>query len=202
MNAITLPTRSSTEPNSPRLSSRRVRIEKNSSTWFSHEAWLGVEWGWKRGWSTNHQRVSRAMCEEPLSSTRCTSSPAGTLASRSSRKSMKLAAVLRSRSVAVKIPPRWTSRAASRVAVPWRTYSCSWRAGRPGAGLVVGVDQGAAWALAVLEAGQAFGLEAMAPVGDGVLVHAHHRGDLAVGEAVGGQQHDPSPFCGPLGGGV
>jgi|SRR5665213_2161440 len=27
----------------PRLSSRRVRIEKNSSIWFSHEAWVGVK---------------------------------------------------------------------------------------------------------------------------------------------------------------
>src|SRR4029453_17348351 len=34
------------------------------------------------GWSTNHQRVSRAMWEEPPSPTRCTWSPAGTLASR------------------------------------------------------------------------------------------------------------------------
>src|SRR4029453_2849665 len=78
------------------------------------------------------------MWEEPLSSTRWTSNSAGTLASRSSRKSMKLAAVLRSRSVAVKIPPPWTSRAASKIAVPGRTYSCSWRAGRPGPTGVVG----------------------------------------------------------------
>jgi hypothetical protein len=42
MNAITLATRSWTEVNSPRLSSRRARIEKNSSTWFSHDAWVGV----------------------------------------------------------------------------------------------------------------------------------------------------------------
>src|SRR5215213_5675273 len=180
------------------------------------------------------------MWEEPLSSTRWTWSPAGTLASNSSRKAMKLAEVLRSRSVAVKIPPPWTSRAASKIAVPWRTYSCSWRAGRPGATgwvgrvrlragmpvfsstlstralvggtryspqmsaarsqkLVVVVDQGAARPLAVLEAGQAFGLEAAAPLRHGVLVHAHHGGDLAVGEAVGGQQHDPGAFGGPLG---
>jgi len=31
-----------TEANSPRLSSRRVRIEKNSSAWFNQEACLGV----------------------------------------------------------------------------------------------------------------------------------------------------------------
>jgi hypothetical protein len=68
--------------------------------------------------------------------------------------------------------------------------------------LVVVVDQGAARPLAVLEAGQAFGLEAAAPLRHGVLVHAHHGGDLAVGEAVGGQQHDPGAFGGPLGGGV
>src|SRR5512132_2293825 len=48
----------------------------------------------------NHQRVSRAMWEAPLSSTRCTCRSAGTLASNSSRKAMKLVAVLRSRSVA------------------------------------------------------------------------------------------------------
>src|SRR4030095_3242253 len=72
------------------------------------------------------------MCEEPLSSTRWTSSSAGTLASNASRKAMKLTAVLRSRSVAVKLPPPWTSRAASKIAVPWRTYSCSWRGRRPG----------------------------------------------------------------------
>ena len=55
---------------------------------------------------------------------------------------------------------------------------------------------------AVLEAGQAFGLEAAAPLRHGVLVHAHHGGDLAVGHAVGGQQHDPGPLGGTLGGGV
>src|SRR4029450_13067653 len=45
MNAITLATRSSTERNSPRLSSRRARIEKNSSSWFSQEAWGGSAGG-------------------------------------------------------------------------------------------------------------------------------------------------------------
>jgi hypothetical protein len=68
--------------------------------------------------------------------------------------------------------------------------------------LVVAVDQGASRALAVLEAGQAFSLEAASPLRHGVLVHAHHGGDLAVGEAVGGQQHDPGPFGRPLRGGV
>jgi hypothetical protein len=68
--------------------------------------------------------------------------------------------------------------------------------------LVVVVDQGAARAVAVLEAGQAFGLEAAAPLRDGVLVHAHQASDLAVGEAVGGQQHDPGALGGPLLGGV
>jgi hypothetical protein len=42
MNAIILATSSALEANSPRLSSRRVRIEKNSSTWFNQEACLGV----------------------------------------------------------------------------------------------------------------------------------------------------------------
>src|SRR5215217_2207423 len=166
------------------------------------------------------------MWEEPLSSTRCTSRAAGTLASNSSRKAMKLAAVLRSRSVACKIPPPWTSRAASRIAVPWRTYSCSWRVGRPGAGRVVGrvrlragmpvfsstlstralvggtrysPQMSAARPLTVLEAGQAFSLEAAAPLGHGVLVHPHQGGDLAVGEAIGGQQHHPGPLGGALG---
>jgi hypothetical protein len=68
--------------------------------------------------------------------------------------------------------------------------------------LVVVVDQGAARPLAVIQASQAFGLEAAPPLGHGVLVHAHHGGDLAVGEAVGGQQHDLGAFGGPLGGGV
>jgi hypothetical protein len=68
--------------------------------------------------------------------------------------------------------------------------------------LVVVVDQGAARPLAVGEAGQAFGLETAPPLGDGVLVHTHHGGDLAVGEAVGGQQHDPGALGGPLWGGV
>src|SRR4029434_3119345 len=61
MNAITLATRSWTEANSPRLSSRRARIEKNSSTWCSHEAWVGVEWGWNRWWLSHHQRVASAI---------------------------------------------------------------------------------------------------------------------------------------------
>jgi len=68
--------------------------------------------------------------------------------------------------------------------------------------LVVVVDQGAARPRAVLQAGQALGLEPMPPVANGVLVHADDRGDLAVGDAVGGQQHDPGAFGGPLGGGV
>jgi hypothetical protein len=86
MNAITLATKSLTDLNSPRLSSRRARIEKNSSTWFSHKAWVGVERAWNRGWSTNHQRVSRAMCEEPLSSTAaCKASSTWTTGVRQSR---------------------------------------------------------------------------------------------------------------------
>jgi hypothetical protein len=35
-----------------------------------------------------------------------------------------------------------------------------------------------------------------------VLVHTDHKSDLAVGEAIGGQQHDPGPLGGPLRGGV
>ena len=57
-------------------------------------------------------------------------------------------------------------------------------------------------ALAVLQAGQAVGLEAVPPLRDGVLVHAHHGSDLAVGDAISGQQHDPGPPGGPLWGGV
>jgi hypothetical protein len=68
--------------------------------------------------------------------------------------------------------------------------------------LIVAVDQRAARPLAVLEASQAFGLKAVAPVGDGVLVHAQEGGDLAVGHALGGQQHHPCPLGGTLGGGV
>jgi hypothetical protein len=64
--------------------------------------------------------------------------------------------------------------------------------------LVVAVDQRAARPWAVLQAGQALSLETTPPVAHGVLVHAHHGGDLAVGEAVGGQQHDPGPLGGPL----
>jgi len=39
-------------------------------------------------------------------------------------------------------------------------------------------------------------------VRDGVLVHAHDRGDLAVGHALGGQQHHPSSLGRALGRGV
>ena len=38
MKASILATRSSRESNSPRRSTLRVRIEKNASTWFNHEA--------------------------------------------------------------------------------------------------------------------------------------------------------------------
>jgi len=68
--------------------------------------------------------------------------------------------------------------------------------------LIVVVDQGAARPLAVGEAGQAFNLEAAPPLGNSVLVHAHHGGDLAVGHAIGGQQHDPGPLGSTLRGGV
>jgi hypothetical protein len=68
--------------------------------------------------------------------------------------------------------------------------------------LVVAVDQRAARPRAVLQAGQALRLEAMPPVANGVLVHAHHGGDLAIGHAIGGQQHHPGSLGGPLGGGV
>jgi hypothetical protein len=68
--------------------------------------------------------------------------------------------------------------------------------------LVVVVDQGAARPLAVLEAGQAFGLEAAAPLRHGVLVHAHHGGDLAVGDPVSGQQHHPGSLGRSLRGGM
>jgi hypothetical protein len=68
--------------------------------------------------------------------------------------------------------------------------------------LVVAVDQWATRPRTVLQASQAFGLEAAPPLGHGVLVHAHHGGDLAVGHALGGQQHHPCPLGGTLGGGV
>jgi hypothetical protein len=38
MNAMIRSTSSVTEANAPRLSSRRVRIEKSSSAWFNQEA--------------------------------------------------------------------------------------------------------------------------------------------------------------------
>ena len=44
---------SSTEPNSPRRSSRRSRIEKNSSTWLSQLAWVGVKCRCTRGLYSN-----------------------------------------------------------------------------------------------------------------------------------------------------
>jgi hypothetical protein len=68
--------------------------------------------------------------------------------------------------------------------------------------LIVAVDRWPARSLAVLQAGQAFALEAAAPVRHGVLVHADHRGDLAVGHAIGGQQHHPGSLGRALGHGV
>jgi hypothetical protein len=41
--------------------------------------------------------------------------------------------------------PVWTSRAASSASAPWRSYSCSTRAGRPGAGGLVGWHRARAW---------------------------------------------------------
>jgi hypothetical protein len=64
--------------------------------------------------------------------------------------------------------------------------------------LVMVVDQRAAWPLAVLQARQAFGRKAPPPLRHGVFVHAHHRGDLAVWHALGGQQHDPGALGRPL----
>ena len=68
--------------------------------------------------------------------------------------------------------------------------------------LVVAVDQWAARPRAVLQAGQTLSLEATPPVAHGVLVHADHGGDLAVGDTLGRQQHHPCPLGGPLWGGV
>src|SRR5215210_6531492 len=42
----------------PRLRSRRVRIEKNSSIWLSQEAWVGVKWKVQRGWAASQALTS------------------------------------------------------------------------------------------------------------------------------------------------
>jgi len=60
------------------------------------------------------------------------------LASTSSRNEQKLVESLASMVVAWKMPPPWTSRAARRLAMPRRTYSCSWRSAWPGSSGTVG----------------------------------------------------------------
>src|SRR5215210_7895015 len=66
----------------PRLRSRRVRIEKNSSIWLSQEAWVGVKWKVQRGWAASQALTSAVLWTWRLSRIACTSLPAGISSSR------------------------------------------------------------------------------------------------------------------------
>src|SRR6185436_19337499 len=55
--------RSTSEMKSPRFSRRRVSVEKNPSTAFSHEAEVGVKWNTQRGWRDSQARTPRVLVD-------------------------------------------------------------------------------------------------------------------------------------------
>jgi len=61
----------------------------------------------------------------------------------------------------------------------------------------VAVDGRPAGAVAVAQASQAVGHEALPPQTDLVVVHPHQLADVPIRHAVGGQQDDPGSLGGP-----
>lgn len=70
MKCMILLARSWRELNSPRRSSQRARIEKNSSIWSSQLAWAGVWQTVNLGRAASQARVAFDTCDAPLSRTR------------------------------------------------------------------------------------------------------------------------------------
>src|SRR5947208_519173 len=79
-----------------------------------------------------------------------------------------------------------------------RSYSCSTRWPRPGAGGALWWMRRRAWieafapARTLLEAGEPLLVEALAPHRDDLAARVQARGDLVVAEPLGGQEHDLS----------
>src|SRR3984957_12782194 len=140
MKAMTRAASSSTDLNSPRRKRRRSRIEKNSSTWFSQLAWVGVWWMWTCGWATRNSVTLGVLWAERLSAMQCRSSPAGVWATRSARKSTKLSERVEWVTHPATVPS-WTFNPANNTAVPWRRYSNSRRTAMPGIAGRVGLTR-------------------------------------------------------------
>src|SRR5919201_406751 len=135
MNASICRVAVSTSGKSARLRHLRLRMENHTSMKLSQEAWTGKKWKTKvrSGWASNQARTSAEWWELTGSRIRWMSWPAGV--SWSSRPSSSQNS--RERCWRRTRPHTWpslTRKPASRSTVPWRTYSNSRRAGRPGAG--------------------------------------------------------------------
>ena len=79
------------ESNSPRRRSRRSKIEKNSPTWLSQLACVGVKCRCTCELASKNAATRGVLCAERLSTMQCRSSPAGVWSTRSAKKAAKRA---------------------------------------------------------------------------------------------------------------
>src|SRR5215472_5702384 len=122
-------------------------MEKTISTWFSQEACTGVWIMMALGQASRSRRMAFVpRWSEPLS-TMTNTRPA--LLSGSALMTWPISAMNGAIPVVAGVEantfPVWASRAASSASAPWRSYSCSTRIGRPGAGGLVGWHRARAW---------------------------------------------------------
>src|SRR5919202_1733513 len=166
--------RSSVEVKVPRRNNLRTRILNQISTWFNHEQCLGVETKRMR-WVGSHRKAARVAMDSRMpvlslvprssayprrSATKRTSdsdwwvfncsvtkthSASGSVATVRSICAAKSAAVRVGPTVGATTRPCVTSQVAIRHWVPWRTYSHSRRATRPGRTGRVGAARASAW---------------------------------------------------------
>jgi hypothetical protein len=111
--------RSLTLVNEPRRIARRSSWPNHPSTALSQEALVGVKCSVKREWAASQAVTSGVLCVLLLSSTRCSARRRGTVRSIFSRNRTKSAPRC-CRVTAPNTLPVATSKAAYRLAVPWR----------------------------------------------------------------------------------
>src|SRR6266568_26338 len=137
VNVVILASRSSREVKSPRRSSRRASTPNRCSTMLSQDACFGVYVTSNRGWAVSQARVAAEVCDEPLSMIRWMRRCGGIIWASMFRNRVKVAESLRLMRSAMTWPVV-TFMAARREMVPWRAYSNSRRASRPGTAGICG----------------------------------------------------------------
>ena len=103
----------------PRASRSRSIFANQSSTWLSHDEYVGVKWRWTCGWANKNVRTACVLWVDRLSAITWISRRFGWLTTRSPRNSTNAALVWRG-TVWPRTSPDFVSSAARSDNVPWR----------------------------------------------------------------------------------